>query len=214
MSDTTLQLAERIVAEATKAGAQQCSAVVTNSRFIDLRHREGDVETIRESSSAGVGINLYVDGRYASHATSDLRWEALAPFISQAVAMTRLLAPDPHRGLADPSLYANRPEVDLGLWDTAYDTVDTDRRREIAAELDAIALKQDKAIISVTSGYYDSVNQVARVHSNGFSGTRRSCQFWYGAEVSVEDAEGRKPEDYFWVGGRALKKLPATEVVA
>jgi len=39
-------------------------------RFIDLQHRDGQLEKIRESSSAGLSVDLYVDGRYASHSTS------------------------------------------------------------------------------------------------------------------------------------------------
>lgn len=207
--DTTLfDLAERTVAHAKKQGAQQVSVAVDRDRFIELEQRDGKLERVREASSSSLSVHLYVDGRYSAHSTSDLRWEALAPFVARATEMTRLLSQDPHRKLADPSLYADRPTCDLELRDGGYDEVDSGQRRADVAALEAAAHAVEGPIISVTAGYSDSVGEGVLVHSNGFSGETSGTAFWAGASVSVQDEDGRKPSDGEWCGARFRGDLP------
>ena len=69
---------------------------------------------------------------------------------------------------------------------------------------------QSDNIISVSSGYADSISEVVRVHSNGFVGEKQSTSFWAGAEATVRDMDAR-PEGYFWGGSRYFSKLPSVE---
>ena len=59
--------------------------------------RDGKLDRIRESTRQGLYITLYVDGRYSSNSTSDLRDEAVADYVRQVVEGTRYLARDEHR---------------------------------------------------------------------------------------------------------------------
>lgn len=203
-----MDLAERAVAHAKKCGAQEAVATVGKSRFIDLQIRENKLEKVKESTTSGLGIALYVDGRYSSHSSSDMRWETLDGFIARAVPMTRLLGIDPHRVMTDPKYYANRPTDDLALCDPDYGAVETKRREELARAVEAAARSVKGPIISVTSGYYDTMGEAVRVHSNGFAGEQRTTQSWMGAEVTIEDEGGKKPEEYHWVGARYHRELP------
>jgi PmbA protein len=207
------QLAARAVAYATARGAKEAAASARKSRSVSVQYRDGEIEQLRDALSAGLSISLYVDGRYSSHSTSDLRVDAVEAFIDHAIALTRLLGEDPHRGLADPALYENRPIDDLEAWDERYDALDPARRKALAAEAEAAARGADGPIISATGSYSDGRGESARVHSNGFSGTHRGTQFWVGAEVSVRDEGDRKPEDWHFAGARRLAGLPdAAEV--
>ncbi|RLB65408.1 MAG: TldD/PmbA family protein [Deltaproteobacteria bacterium] len=213
MSGDLTRLAEQTIERAGKAGAQQSAALISRRRFIDLQYRDGKLEKITESKTSSLSLDLYVDGRFSSHSSSDLRPQILKPFVARAVAMTRLLGADKHRGLADPALYDNRPTTDIQIYDPAYEQVTTDRRKAIASAIERTARAQEGPIISVTSGYYDALGESAQVHSNGFSGYRRATQFWMGGEVSVKDEGGRRPEDWYWVGGRFLSELPGAKVI-
>ena len=83
-------IAERIVTEARRLGADEVSARVGEGSYGQLERRDGQVEKAQESRSRAAGISLMVDGRYSSHSTNDLRSEALTGFLERAVAAARL----------------------------------------------------------------------------------------------------------------------------
>ena len=60
---------------------------------MSVQWRDGRVEQINEATTRGVGLQLYVDGRYSSVSSSDLRPEALEAFIADSIAMTRSPGP-------------------------------------------------------------------------------------------------------------------------
>ncbi|MBS2023368.1 MAG: TldD/PmbA family protein, partial [Deltaproteobacteria bacterium] len=120
MSETMLDAARAAVALARKHGAQEAAAGAYKERSVELEWRDGALEKISEATTRGVGLQLYVDGRYASVGSSDLRPEALERFVREAVVMTRALAPDPFRALPDPKLYAGQSAIDLMARDPSY----------------------------------------------------------------------------------------------
>jgi PmbA protein len=207
--------AERCAEIARKKGANQVAARAYKVRDVSVQWRDGKLEQINEATTRGVGLQLYVDGRYASVTSSDLRPDALDTFIGDSVSMTRTLSADPFRALPDPALYAGQAKVDLKLEDPAYPTVTPEQRRRLAEELEAAAraVKGAEAILSVTTGFSDSRSESVRVHSNGFKGGRVDTSFWTSAQVSVKDQDGRRPEDWSAAGVRFLGELPAAAQV-
>jgi PmbA protein len=205
-------VAERCAEIASKKGASEVAARAYKVRDVSVQWRDGKLEQINEATTRGVGLQLYVDGRYASVTSSDLRPEALDTFIGDSVVMTRTLSADPFRALPDPALYAGQANVDLKLADPAYPTVTPEQRRRVAQELEAAAraVKGSEAILSVTTGFSDSRSESVRVHSNGFKGGRIDTSFWTSAQVSVKDKDDRRPEDWSAAGVRFLGELPPT----
>ena len=208
-------VAGRCAEIARKKGAHEVAARAYKVRDVTVQWRDGKLEQINEATTRGVGLQLYVDGRYASVTSSDLRPEALDTFIGDSVAMTRTLAADPFRSLPDPALYAGQASVDLKLEDPAYPTVTPERRRRLAEELEAAAraVQGASAILSVTTGFSDNRSESVRVHSNGFKGGRVDTSFWTSAQVSVKDPDGRRPEDWSAAGVRFLSELPSAAEV-
>jgi PmbA protein len=209
------ETAQSCVKTALAKGAREVAARAYKVRDVTVQWRDGRLEQINEATTRGVGVQLYVDGRYSSVNTSDLRKEALEAFIENAVAMTRALAPDPFRSLPEPSLYAGQEKVDLELVDPAYLKVTPEKRREVARRIEAAAraVPGASAILSVTTGFSDNRSEVWRVHSNGFAGERVDTSFWTSAQVSVKDQDGRRPEDWDAAGVRFLEEMPAPEAV-
>ena len=197
------------VSAAQTAGAQEAAARVARVREVAVQWRDGQIEQITESTTRGLALSLYVDGRFASVSTSDLRRQAIAPFIADAVAMTRTLAEDPFRTLPDPSLYANRPDIDLHFADPDYQKVTADRRRDLARAIEEAARSVPGAerVLSVTTSVSDSRSEVFRVTSNGFEGERIDTSFWLSGSVTVQDEDGRRPEDGDFSGGRFVRDL-------
>jgi len=210
-----LQTAKNAVMLAREKGATEASASAYKSRDVELEWRDGKVEKITEATTRGLSFTLYVDGRYSSVSTSDLRPEALATFLDDSIAMAKTLSKDPHRYLTDPKLYEGRAKVDLQLADPNHASVTPELRRAMAKELEAGALAADKndAIISVTTGVSDSSWESARVTSNGFEGENRQTTYWMSASVTAKDADGKRPEGSHSGGARFYSEMPnATEI--
>lgn len=209
------EVARAAVDRARKAGAGEAAAAIQRRREVEVQWRDGKLETISEATSRRLGLRLYVDGRYSSVTTSDLRPEALETFVRNAVALTRKIEVDPFRTLPDPKLYQGQAHLDLALEDARYDAVSAVARRQKAQALEAGARAAPgaEAIISVTATFNDTLSDTYQVHSNGFEGTVRKTQYSMGTEVSMKDKDGRKPEDWSWANGRLFGAMPDTAAV-
>src|SRR6266568_6129122 len=137
--DNLLDVARAAVKLALRKGARESAGGAYRVRSVEVQWRDGQLEKISESTTRGLGLELYVDGRYSAVSTSDLRPEAVERFVEDAVALTRKLSVDPHRYLPDPKLYQGRAEVDLDLEDPRYGEVDALRRLELARQREQAA---------------------------------------------------------------------------
>lgn len=209
-NENMLEVAKQAIKTAQSKGAQEVAASANLSREVEVSWRDGKLEKISEATTRGLNLQLYVDGRYSSVSTSDLRPEAVAEFIGNAIALTRTLAKDPFRTLPDPALYKGQPTADLQIEDPKHEAVTAVDRRRLASELEAAArsAKGAGSILSVTSAVSDTSSEGFRVHSNGFEGTRRATQFNIDVTVTVKDGDGRRPEEYAYANTRFFKDLP------
>jgi PmbA protein len=210
VSEELLEAARAAVHLALRHGAQDAAAAASRARHVELSWRDGRVETASEATTRGLGVDLYVDGRYASVSTSDLRPEALERLVVDGVALTRALAEDPFRKLPDPALYAGRAELDLELFDPEYDRLDATARRTAAAAIEdaARSVPGRERILSVSASVGDTSAERVFVTSNGFEGARRGTDHGMSAQVSVADPDGRRPEDWDAATARFLGDLP------
>jgi PmbA protein len=208
MDETLIRLAEQTINYARAQGAAEAAVGVSRARFVDLKQREGKVETLQASTSRGLSLSLYVDGRYSSNSTSMLEPDELRAFVDRSLAMTRRLAADPYRALPDPELYGPTPGVELDLCDPSYDALDMDRRRDLVASVEHAALEGGDDVLSVTAEMVTQSSDSLQIHSNGFRGERRATSYMLGASVTARDAEGRRPEDSWWAVARHLEDLP------
>ncbi len=215
MSGPLLEVARRAVDVARSCGAEEAGAGAYRARHVEVSWRDGRLDRVSEATTRGLGLEVYVDGRYSAVSTSDLRPEALRSFVGAAVEAARRLARDPHRRLPDPELYRGRADVDLELEDPSWASLSSEerRRRAEAAEAGARSAPGASAILSVTAAVGDTFAERAVVHSNGFEGERRGTDFAVSAEVSARDPDGRRPEEWDAASARFLADLPGPEEV-
>lgn len=212
MSDLAA-LAGRAVERLLARGANEAAAVVSRDWSVEVTVRARQVEKVQESASATMSVAVYADGRYSSHSTCDLRPGALERFLDNAVALTRVLEPDPFRKLPDPKLYEGRPAVDLGLVDPRQATLETAERKRLALEAEEAAIAAaGEACQSVTVSFADGWGETVRVASNGFCDREEGTSFSSVARVTVKDGD-RRPEDYWYGGARTLADLPAAATI-
>jgi len=168
---------------------------------------------VQQSASRSLGLQLYVDGRYSTHHTTDLRPQEVRRFVHEAVGLTRHLEPDPHRVIPDPALYAGRSDIDLGLVDPAVHEIQRHTCLDWLKTMDELN-HADARVVSATSRANFSWRTSARVSSNGFEGMQQSTHVGYASSVSLDEGDGRRPEAGRWVGAHHLADLPDPQEVA
>jgi PmbA protein len=214
MNKDMYDLADWAIKTVKAAGAKDCRASLRSARFVEVSYRNRKPENIKEASQKGLGIDVYVDGRYSSRSTSDLRKDALKDFLVSAVAATRLLAEDPYRTLPDPKYYEGRAQTDLGLRDAGYEAFTaSDRHALVRAIEDACLAKGGPKAISATAGQYDSHEEEVVLTSNGFEGYREATVFGAGAELTVQDEGDRRPNGYNSAAAVKRNGLPAPQEI-
>ncbi|MBU8934365.1 MAG: TldD/PmbA family protein [candidate division Zixibacteria bacterium] len=210
-SKERLALAHWVATEANKNGADEAAVNLSNSRDVSVQFRDRTLEELNESVQNSLSLSIYANHRYSAHTTNDLRKESLERFISEAVAMTKYLSEDEFRTLPDPKHYTGREDIDLQVYDEAYESVTSDERIRIATAIEDAALGHSDRLISCTTGFNDSLYESVKVHSNGFEGVRRGTSFSAGAEATVKGDGDNRPEDWDWRTVRFLKDMPAPE---
>ena len=211
-----LDAANQAVELAKRSGADASSVAVSRSRGVDLEWRDGALDKVTEKTRQSLSAEIYADGRYSASSTSDLRPEALESFFREAVAMTRLLEPDPHRGLPDARAYEGRADLDLDLYDKSAQTVQSEERRLAVQSLEALVREEAEGlpIASVSTNISDGIGHSARVHSNGFVGERQVSSFSLSAMLTVLDDDGRRPMGWEYTYRRHKADLDSPDWIA
>lgn len=209
----TEQIAQQAADIAKRSGAQNSRIIVTRERFISLTQSNGVLESIEESSSATLSAQLFVDGRYSTHTSNDLRPEALKSFFSQAVAMTRLLTGDAHRILPPAELYQGYQDQELKLLDPAHASVTMAQRRERAQQLESSIEKSRGKLNHAEAGIYDSQTESVLVNTNGFLGRAQSTVYSVSINMTASDAQGHKSRDGDAAVSRFYGECPALQTI-
>src|ERR1039457_2701670 len=90
-----------VVSLAMKAGATDAEAVVREGDEFSVNVRMGQVETLKESGSRGLGLRVFLGQRSASASTSDLTPDGIRQLVEGALALARVTEEDPFAGMPE-----------------------------------------------------------------------------------------------------------------
>jgi len=199
---------------AKAAGAGDCRININASRRVQISYRERKPENIKESSTKSLSLDIFVNGRYSSMSTSDLRKPALKDFIVRAVSQTKILAEDPFRSLTDPKYYQGRQSANLDLVDPEYHAWNPESRHAFVKTIEEACLsKGGDKVISVTAGTSDNYFSSLLMTSNGFDGYNEGTFFSGNASMTAKDLGDRKPMEYGSAAAVHRKDLAAPETI-
>lgn len=207
-----LEQAVAAVERAQAAGAQEAWGNAGRSRGVSFSVRDGQLETVSESTTQSLSLKIWVDGRYSSHITTDLRPDAVTRFAREAVEMTRLLQPDPHRQITDAALFADRAAVDLDLVDQGIGEMDRSQREALCLAQNERLMGVD-GVVSATSSCEDRQAESAAVSSNGFEGHQQWTAMWLGSAITMR-ADTQLMEASMWGGGVHRSQAPTPQAIA
>jgi PmbA protein len=214
MNKELYDLADWSIKTAKSSGADDSRVRISSQRLVEISYRNRKPENIKEASTRGLSIEIYVNGRYSAQSTSDLRKSAVKDFISNAVRTTKLLAQDPYRTLPDPKYYKGRADRDLGLVDPEYKNFSPEDRHRMVKEIEESCIEKggDK-VISVTAEEQDSYVEEVFMASNGFEGYSEATVYVAGASMTARDEGSRRPSDYSFAVCTNRKEMPKPEQV-
>ncbi len=199
MADPLLESCEQAVETAKKFGANDAWVSASRRHDVNFEMRDGVLEKVEDSTSRGLSVRLWVDGRYSAHSTTDLRPAEVEKFLKEAVAITRALQEDPFRKITDPVLFEGRPTTDLQLVDRSIPEISREQRLELLQAMNARLQGQDK-VLSSTSFVGSGHGQMASASSNGFRGAYETTNIYLGAKVTLADGDKRPEETHFGSG--------------
>jgi len=206
-------LAADVVALAVKGGASDAEAVVREGDEFSVNVRMGQVETLKESGSRGLGLRVFLGTRSASASTSDLTPDGIRELVEGALALAKVTAEDPFTSLPGAAEFGS-VEGDLHLYfDDVYSLAGPERI-EWARRAEAAALAADPRITNSDGGSFDAATgRKVLANSRGFVGGYRTSYAGVSAAPLAMDANGAMQRDGWWSGARRLADLESPESI-
>ena len=202
-----------VVALAIKAGASDAEAVVREGDEFSVSVRMGEVETLKESGSRGLGLRVFLGTRSASTSTSDLTPDGIRQLVDGAVALAKVTEEDPFTGLPDAADFGSIPG-DLHLYYEDVYSLAGPERIEWARRCEAAALAADPRITNSDGGSFDAATgRKVMANSRGFVGGYRTSYAGVSAAPLAMDPNGQMQRDGWWSGARRLIDLETPESV-
>jgi PmbA protein len=206
-------LAADVVARAVKAGASDAEAVVREGDEFSVNVRMGQVETLQESGSRGLGLRVFLGTRSASASTSDLTPEGIRQLVDGALALAKVTEEDPFTGLPEAAEFG-AVEGDLHLcYDDVYSLPGLERI-EWARRAEAAALGADPRITNSDGGSFNAATgRMVLANSRGFVGGYRTSYAGVSVAPLAMDANGQMQRDGWWSSARRLADLESPESI-
>jgi PmbA protein len=195
---------------ARTAGADDADLLVAEGTEFSVTVRRGEVETLKEAGSKGLGLRVFVGQRTASSYTSDFSRSALQRLVEETVGMARVTGEDPAAGLPDEIVPPE--ELDLDLHDPSPAALPTEKRIERARAAEAVALEMDGITNSQGASWSSGEGSVLLANTKGFCGSYRTSSVSLSV-VPQAERDGQMERDYWYTTGRGLSDLETPEQV-
>ncbi|MGA2652204.1 MAG: metallopeptidase TldD-related protein [Terracidiphilus sp.] len=202
-----------VVALALKAGASDAEAVIREGDEFSVNVRMGQVETLKESGSRGLGLRVFLGTKSASSSTSDLTPDGIRQLVDGAIALARFTEEDPFTGLPEASEFGSLPN-DLHLYYDDVYSLSGPERIDWARRCEAAALAADPRITNSDGGSFDAATgRKIMANSRGFLGSYRTSYAGVSAAPLAMDANGHMQRDGWWSSARRLADLESPESI-
>jgi PmbA protein len=199
--DELADLAAKVVAEAR--GDEQVEAFAGSSTSTSVKVHGGEVESLTQATTAGIGVRVVRGGRQGFAYAGSLDASMIAEVLAEARDNADYAQPEEWVGLATPDGVAP-PDVDL--WRDGLAAMPAERKVDLALGLERAVRARDPRITGVrVAQWADGSGVGAVVTSTGISVTGRSTVCHLSAQALASDGDettigygvsvGREPAD-------------------
>ena len=207
------ELAEDVIRRAMKSGATEAEAIVREGTEFSTVVRMGEVETLKEAGSRGMGLRIFVGKRVASTYSSDFSEEGISHLVNGAIALAKVTSEDPFAALPNPTELGSLTG-DLQLYSVDVYSLPPEQRIEYARRAEKAALDFDPRMKNSDGGSFEaSTGRKVLANSLGFAGEYRHSYCALSAAPIAQAENGSMQRDYWYTIARGLGKLESPESV-
>ncbi len=164
MEQKYTNIGKDLVAKAKNLGVDAAEVYIIQSQDLSIEVSNGEIETLKNAESKGMGIRVFKDEGMGYAFSSDFSNSALETVVQQAVANSAIVEKDPFNKMPDG--FYDYPKLDL--YDPEIVSTDLEDKINLAKEIELAAKAEDKRItITENSTYQDSVYSITIVSSHG-----------------------------------------------
>jgi PmbA protein len=199
--DELQAIADRIVAQA--ASGEQVEAYVSRDSETDIRIYDGEIEHFVSAQSEGIGIRVIRDGRTGFAYAGTLDERAIAEVLAEARDNVEFGTSDEWAALASPD---GVDVVKQDLWNEVLAGYATDRKIELAKELERLAKAVDPRVRVDDANYSDVAGESAVATTTGIRRSGRENGCYVSVSTLADDGDetqtgfgfsvGRSPDDF------------------
>ena len=175
-------IADRVVDQA-RAG-EHIEVSVSRGGHTDIRVYQGEVEHFVSATDQGISVRVIKDGRTGSSYAGTLDDSAIAEVLAEARENAELGSYDEWAGLADPD---GVPVVKQQLWDDVLVQFPTEKKIDIAKELERLATAGDSRVRIDDANYSDGYGETAFATTNGIRAADRANSCYASVSTLAED---------------------------
>ena len=198
-----IEIARHCIRYAVSNGASAARVSLSKSVMDGYTLLNGELDKVTHSADRSIYIYIFADGRYGTFSTNRLEIKELEEFITNAIAMVRLLGEDEYRCLPE----AERTEKgaisgrELDLYDEGYENGCAEKRlgkvkgMSICKEVDG---GEEYRLISEECEYSESLDDNFLIDSQGFEGRHTETMYYCFSEMTIEDKDGCKYSGFWW----------------
>ncbi len=202
-------LAEKLVNRGLRQGADEIEVYIQTNRNLSVRVRQEDIETVQEADTGGVGFRVLVDGSMGFSHCNDFSERSLNETLGKAIAFAKLTTPDEHN-----TLPGDKPHQQVeGLYDPEIARVPMGKKIDMALELEALAMRDERIRNSSGASYGESESALFVANSRGLAGSYKSGSCFIGVGVVAEKGDQRYTGSEF-CSRRYFSDLESLESIA
>ncbi len=209
MENTLSDIANDLVARATRSGASDADVVAVNGQSTSVEALNGKLENTERSEGISVGLRVFVGKSQAIVTASRFTDKDRDELVERAVAMAKVAPQDPFAGLADEGRLAS-DWPDLDICDDSEPS--TKQLLETALEAESVGLAIDGVSQSGGGSASAGRNEIFLATSGGFSGGYARTN--YGVSASMIAGSGTAmARDYDYASVVHLSDLDRAEKI-
>jgi PmbA protein len=194
-SHDLLDIVDRVVAQARPG--EQVEAFASRGGDTEVRVYQGDVEHFVAAQAEGIGIRVIRDGRTGFAYAGTLEDAAIAEVLADARDNVQFGTVDEWAGLAEPD---GVEVTDQPLWNDELADYPTDRKIELAKELERLTLGNDERIRIDDSNYADAFGEAAVASTTGVRQWGRENGCYVSISTLADDGDETQTGFGFSVG--------------
>jgi PmbA protein len=190
-----LAIVDRVVAQA-KSG-EQVEAFVSRGGDTEVRVYQGEVEHFVSAQAEGIGIRVIRDGKTGFAYAGTLEDSAIAEVLAEARDNVEFGTVDEWAGLAEPD---GVPQTEQSLWNDELAAYPTERKIELAKELERLTLGKDRRVRVDDANYADAFGEAAVATTTGIRRWGRENGCYVSVSTLADDGDETQTGFGFSVG--------------